>query len=126
MWQPHLALMVARNLGTFADIIDGILNGLNFFSILIGNLDVKFFFKGHDQFNGIQGVRPEIVHEGRFVGHLILIHTQLLCNNLLDTLINTGHCTILLVVSIRSLTASFMLCIYTVVYIYMPPLIPRT
>src|SRR3954471_4257959 len=54
--------LLAR-LCVLADVVNGVLHGANFFGVLVGDLDVEGLLEGHDQFDGVEGVGAEIVHE---------------------------------------------------------------
>src|SRR6267154_907584 len=57
--RPKL-LAAFRMLG---DVIDGVLHGADFFRVLVGNFDVEAFFESHDQFDCVERVRTQVVHE---------------------------------------------------------------
>src|SRR5713226_4239829 len=64
--RPKL-LAAFRMLG---DVIDGVLHGTDFFRVLVGNLDVEPFFKGHHQLDRVQRIRAQVVHERSTGGDL--------------------------------------------------------
>src|ERR1035438_423793 len=45
------------------DVIDGVLYGADFFRVFVGNFDVEAFLESHNQFDRIQGIGAEVVHE---------------------------------------------------------------
>src|ERR1051325_4258576 len=75
------------------DIVISVPHTLNLLSILVGNLNAKLFFKTHHEFDRVQRVGAEVVDKSRIRRDLVLIHTQLVDDNLfylvLDLLI--GH-----------------------------------
>ena len=73
------------------DVVDGVLHGGDLFGVFVGNFDAKGLFKGHHQFDRVQGIRAQIVHKGSGGGHFAFIHSKLLHNNLLYAFIDTGH-----------------------------------
>src|SRR5579862_8845016 len=76
--------------GTRLNVIDGFLDGRNLLGVLVGNLNLKCFLKGHYQLHNVERIGAEVLHKGRGVVHLALIDAQLLHNDLLDLLLN-GH-----------------------------------
>src|SRR5713101_816691 len=74
-----------------ADVIDGVLHGADLFRVLVRNLDVEAFFESHHQFDRIQRVRAQVVHERSTGGDLAFVHAQLLNDDLLYFLINGCH-----------------------------------
>src|SRR3954468_6963423 len=45
------------------DVIDRVLYGANLLGIFVGNFDVECFFESHDQFDGVERIRTEVVHK---------------------------------------------------------------
>src|SRR5579864_4065853 len=62
-YDPASVVQLFSRLGVLADIVDGILHGANFFSVLVGNFDVESFFESHDQFHGVERIGAEVVDE---------------------------------------------------------------
>src|SRR5580698_4393424 len=60
-----------------ADVIDGVLHGADLFRVLVGDLDIEAFFESHDQFDCIERIGAQVVHERCAGRDLALIHTQL-------------------------------------------------
>ena len=52
------------------NVLNGIIYRLDFFSIFIRNLNIKFFFKSHYQLDRIQGIGTQIIHERSFRNNL--------------------------------------------------------
>lgn len=73
------------------DESDCITNSSDFFSSLIGNLDVKFLFEFHDQLYSVQRVGAEIVSEAGFHSNFFFINTKLINNNSLNFRSNFRH-----------------------------------
>src|SRR3972149_2494702 len=46
--------------------------------VFVGDLDLELLFQRHHQFDHVQGVGPQVLHEGCLRGDLGLIHAQLL------------------------------------------------
>src|SRR5882757_6437273 len=55
----------------FVDILNGVANGHNGFSRVVGNFDTEFLFERHHQFNGIEAVGAQIFDEGCGVRDLV-------------------------------------------------------
>ena len=72
-------------------VVDGQLNGGDLLSLLIRDLDAKFVFEGHHQFNGVQGISAQIGNKGLLGGDLRLGHTELFCNDFLDACFDIAH-----------------------------------
>src|SRR5258708_3990808 len=50
-------------LRVLAAAVDRIRNGADLLGVFVWNLDVERFFEGHDQFDGVQRIGSQIVHE---------------------------------------------------------------
>src|SRR5260370_19817770 len=78
---PVTTTLRPKLLATFrvlADVIDGVLHGADLLRVLVGNLDVEAFFESHHQFDCVQRIGAQVVHERRAGGDLTFVHTQLL------------------------------------------------
>src|SRR5690349_18012887 len=73
------------------DVVDGILDRLDLLGFFVGNLDVEGLFEGHDEFDGVEGVGAEVVHERRIGSNFAFIHAKLFHDDLLYLLIYCGH-----------------------------------
>src|SRR5450432_1814709 len=87
-WTGDLASLhlLFRNFRVRPDVVHRVLYGADFFRVFVGNFDVEGFFEGHDQFDGIERIRAQIVHERSAGANLALIHSQLLDNDLFHLL----------------------------------------
>src|SRR5579864_124386 len=85
---PH---QLFTRLGVLADIVDRVLNGADFFGVLVGDFDLESFFESHDQFDGVERVGAQVVHERSAGGHFALVHSQLFHDDLLHFFINGCH-----------------------------------
>src|ERR1035438_9368653 len=74
------------------DVIDGLLNGRDFFGILVRDLGLEFLFERHDQFDSVQRVCAEIVDERGIIGDFFFFNAQLFSHDLLNLLLNSTHC----------------------------------
>ena len=50
------------------DVLYDIANGQELFGIAIGNLDAELLFEGHDEFDDVEGVGPQIFNKLGFGG----------------------------------------------------------
>src|ERR1700732_2144621 len=63
---PVTTTLRPKLLATFrmlGDVIDGVLHGADFFRVLVGNFDVEGLLESHNQFDGIERIRAQVVHE---------------------------------------------------------------
>src|SRR5688572_3665011 len=72
-------------------VIHGVADGAQLLRILVGNVDVELLLEGHDQLDGVQTVRAEVLHEARLAGQLLALHAQLLDDDVLDLLFDVAH-----------------------------------
>ena len=63
------------------DIIDDGSEVSQFLSILIADLDAKFFFDGHKCFEDIEGVETKVIIQGSIWGQICFIDAQLFVKN---------------------------------------------
>jgi hypothetical protein len=73
------------------DVIDSLLDRGDLFGLVVGNFALEFLFQRHDQLNGVQGIRAQIVYEGGLILDVRLIYTQLFGDDLLDALYDVIH-----------------------------------
>src|SRR5215469_10818260 len=73
------------------DVVDRVLHGADFLRLLVGDFNVKGFFKGHDQFDRVQRVGAEVVDKRCIGRHFALVYTQLLYDDLLYALFYGCH-----------------------------------
>src|SRR6185503_8010736 len=81
-------LSVARPLLVLFDIADGVPDGRDLLRVLVRNLEIELFLEGHHELDGVEGVRPEVLDELRGRQHLVLFHSELLDDDLLDPLLD--------------------------------------
>ena len=76
------------------DVVDGLTDGLDLLSVLVGDLDPELVLELHDQLHEVERIRIEILLEGCFLGDLALLDTELLGqemgNYVLATTTETG------------------------------------
>jgi hypothetical protein len=73
------------------DEVDCVLDGRNLFSRIVGNFDIEFFFKGHDQLDNVEAVGTKIVDEAGFFGHFVGFDAQMFYNNLFNPVRCVAH-----------------------------------
>ena len=67
------------------DVVDGLTDGLDLFRRVVGDVDVELFFEFHHQFDGVQGVSPQIVDERGLAVDLVLADAKLLGDDINHT-----------------------------------------
>jgi len=72
----------------FIDELDYVLDLLQSFSFIIGDLDVEFLFNGHDHLDDIQAVGTKVVSEMGFGRDLGFLDTELLHDDTLEFSVN--------------------------------------
>src|SRR5688572_28196158 len=77
-------------LGVRFDVAHRVLDARDLLGILVGDLDAEFLFERHDQFNGIEGIGPQVVHERRIGRHFVFVHAELFHDDFLYLICN-GH-----------------------------------
>src|SRR6185312_10721360 len=73
------------------DVVDGILDRLDLLGFFVGDLDIEGLLEGHHEFDGVEGVGAEVVHERRIGSNFAFIHAKLFHDDLLYLLIYCGH-----------------------------------
>src|SRR5689334_15090882 len=79
------------------DEADGVLDRHDLLSRIVGNFTAKLFLEGHDQLDGIEAVRPQIIDKAGIFGHLGVVNAEMLDNNLLNPLGDVAHAMISLI-----------------------------
>src|SRR5690242_16218529 len=79
--------------GVLLDVVYGVLHGADLLRILIRDFNVEGLFEGHDQLDCVQGVCPQIVHEGSSRRNLAFLNAQLLDDDLFYLVVNACHTT---------------------------------
>src|SRR6476646_8435057 len=64
----------------FGDVVDGLLDGGYFFCVFVRDLDLELFLEGHDEFDRIERIGPEVVNERGGARDLFGLDAQLLGN----------------------------------------------
>ena len=67
-------------------VVDGQLNGSDFFGFFVRDFATEGFFQSHNQFYGIQRVCAQVVLEGRFIFDFGFVYAQLFSNNFFNLL----------------------------------------
>src|SRR5229473_1448775 len=78
-------------LGVFLDVLVGVLDRGDLLGVFIGNLDAKRLFKGHNELDGIERVRSQVVHERSGGRHFAFVHPELFHDDLLDAFFGASH-----------------------------------
>ena len=78
-------------LSRLVDIVNGVLHGADLLRVFVRDLDFEGFFERHHQFDGVQRVGAQVVHERGVGGHFAFVHSQLLDNDLLNLFVNGCH-----------------------------------
>src|SRR5215208_7118463 len=73
------------------DEADGILDRHDLLGRVVGDFAAEFFLESHDQLDGVEAVRPQIVDEAGIFGHLGFVDAEMLDNNLLNPLGDVAH-----------------------------------
>src|SRR5574341_1791136 len=71
---PRPVMTTRRVIGAlelFVDVVDGLLDGQNLFGVLIGDFNAEFLFERHHQFDGVERVGAEILHEVGFGSYVL-------------------------------------------------------
>src|SRR5690606_23701636 len=71
--------------------LDRVADGQDRFRRIVGDFAAELFLEGHDQLDGIQAVRAQIVDEARLVVDLLGVDAQVLDDNLFRALRNVTH-----------------------------------
>jgi hypothetical protein len=84
----------------FCDELYRITNRYDGLCDIIWNLDIKFFFERHHQFDCIKAVGTQIVDQAGIYSHLFWLNAQMLDDDFFNAVRNVAHnLTILMVVS---------------------------
>src|SRR5215471_19244122 len=75
------------------DIVVRVAHALDLLRVLVGNFDSELFFKAHDQLDGVERIGAQVINESRVGCYFILIHAELIDDNLFYFLLNLwiGH-----------------------------------
>src|SRR5208337_1257174 len=89
---PEVLAKLLACLRVLADVLDSIRHGANLLRILVRDFNIEGLFEGHHQFDGVERIGAQVIHERSAGRHLTLVHSQLLDNNLFHFFINGCHC----------------------------------
>src|SRR5262249_23940800 len=81
-----------RSFRVRCDVVDGVLDGADLFSVLVGNLDFESLFESHDQLDCVERVGAQIVYERGGWRDLRFVYAELLHDDLFYTFVNGCHC----------------------------------
>jgi hypothetical protein len=77
------------------DVINSFTNTLNLFRRFLWNADVEFFLELHHQFDGVQRIGPQIVHEMSISPNFVFFDTKLFRDDVDDSFLNRSHSRVL-------------------------------
>src|SRR6266403_1426208 len=75
-------------LGVVLDVLDGVADGHDLLGVLVRDLDVEVLLQGHDELDGIEGVRAQVFDELRGRSDVVLLHPELLDDDLLHLILD--------------------------------------
>ena len=78
-------------LGVGLQIFEGVTHGFHLVGVFIGDVEAELLLESHDQFYGVQRIRPEILDELCFRCELVNTDFQLLGNDFLRSLFVKSH-----------------------------------
>src|SRR5688500_14439307 len=64
---------------------DGVPDRAHLLRILVGDVHAELLLESHHELDGIEGVRAQILHERRAVGHLLRLDAELVHDDLTDS-----------------------------------------
>jgi hypothetical protein len=73
------------------DVVDRLLHSRDLLGFLVRDLALEFFFQRHDQFDRLERVRAEIVHERGIRRHFVFLYAKLFDDDFLDALFDGAH-----------------------------------
>src|SRR5438067_1369012 len=75
-------------LGVVLDVLDGVADGHDLLGVLVRDLDVEVLLQGHAELSGIEGVRAQVFDELRGRSDVVLLHPELLDDDLLHLILD--------------------------------------
>ena len=75
--------------------LDSVADGQDRVSSVIWNFNAEFFFECHDQLNGVERVRAQIVDEACAFNNLVGVNAKMINNNFLYAFCDIAHVGIL-------------------------------
>src|SRR5919109_5680261 len=70
------------------DVLDRVADGHDLLRLLVRDLDVEVLLQGHDELDGIEGVGAQVFDELRGRSDVVLLHSELLDDDLLDLVLD--------------------------------------
>src|SRR5207245_143533 len=70
------------------DVLDRVADGHDLLGVLVGDLDVEVLLESHDELHRVERVRAQVLDELRVRGDLVLLHPELLDDDLLHLLLH--------------------------------------
>src|SRR5436305_11924037 len=74
-------------------VVVRVADALNLLGVLVRDFDAELLLEAHDEFDGVERVRAEVVDEARVGRHLVLVNSKLVNDDLLHFCFNLwiGH-----------------------------------
>jgi hypothetical protein len=86
--RPRWGLLVE----VLVDVVDSVLDGADPLRVLVGDLGSELLLEAHDELDEVKGVGIQVIHERRLRLDFGLVHTELLDDDLLESLVGrSGH-----------------------------------
>src|SRR5438093_4431593 len=77
-----------RASGVGLDVLDGVADRVDLLGVLVADLDLERLLQRHDQLDGVERVRPQVVHEGGVHRDLLRIDAQLFDDDAFDLVLD--------------------------------------
>ncbi len=82
----------SRRLGrVLVDVVGGVLDRADLLGVFVGDLGAELFLEAHDQLDEVQQIGVQVVDERGLRLDLFFIDTELLDDDLLESLVGSGH-----------------------------------
>src|SRR6185503_3609442 len=73
------------------EILESVAYGAQLLRFFVRDVDVEFLLESHDQLDGVEAVRAEILHETGLGSQLLPFDAQLLDDDVLDPIFHVAH-----------------------------------
>src|SRR5262245_14742649 len=88
----RLSTLCASSLLVFLDVVDGVSDGRDLLGVLVGDLEIELLLERHHQLDGVERIGPAVVDHLGIGMDFVLLHPELLADDLLDPLLHwLGH-----------------------------------
>ena len=85
------------------DVVDRVLHCGDAFCIFVGDLSLEFFFESHDELDGVQRIRAEVLDERSGVLDILFLDTKLFGDDFLYAFFDAAHCSPVLLWGVNTL-----------------------